>query len=200
MAELHLEIIIDRLMREFKVDANQGKPQVAYKEAIKRPAHGVGRFVRQSGGKGQFGHAEVDVRPGERGTGFVFEDKITQGRIPREFIPAVEKGVREALQTGVVAGYPVIDIIVTLVDGSYHAVDSSDLAFQFAGSMAVKDGMRRASPYLLEPIMKVDVVIPQEYLGDVMGDLGSQRGHILGMEGPGRSQYGRANVPRAEKL
>jgi elongation factor G len=198
MGELHLEIIIDRLMREFRVDANQGKPQVAYKEAIKRPAHGVGRFIRQSGGKGQFGHAEVDVRPGERGSGFIFEDKITQGRIPREFIPAVEKGVREALQTGVVAGYPVIDITVTLVDGSYHSVDSSEMAFQVAGSMAVKDGMHKAQPYLLEPIMKVDVVMPEEHLGDVMGDLASRRGHILGMEGRGTSQNVRAHVPLAE--
>jgi elongation factor G len=198
MGELHLEIIIDRLMREFRVDANQGKPQVAYKEAIKRTAHGVGRFIRQSGGKGQFGHAEVDVRPGERGSGFIFEDKITQGRIPREFIPAVEKGVREALQTGVVAGYPVIDITVTLVDGSYHAVDSSEMAFQVAGSMAVKDAMHKAQPYLLEPIMKVDVVMPEEHLGDVMGDLASRRGHILGMEGRGTSQNVRAHVPLAE--
>ena len=198
MGELHLEIIIDRLMREFKVDANQGKPQVAYKEAIKRPAHGVGRFVRQSGGKGQFGHAEVDVRPGETGSGFVFEDKITQGRIPREFIPAVEKGVREALQSGVVAGYPVVDIVVTLVDGSYHAVDSSEMAFQVAGSMGVKDAMHKAQPYLLEPIMKVDVVMPEEYLGDVMGDLSSRRGHILGMEGRGTSQNVKANVPLSE--
>ncbi|TMD90860.1 MAG: elongation factor G [Chloroflexi bacterium] len=198
MGELHLEIIIDRLMREFRVDANQGKPQVAYKEAIKRPAHGVGRFIRQSGGKGQFGHAEVDVRPGERGSGFIFEDKITQGRIPREFIPAVEKGVREALQTGVVAGYPVVDITVTLVDGSYHAVDSSEMAFQVAGSMGVKDAMHKAQPYLLEPIMKVDVVMPEEHLGDVMGDLASRRGHILGMEGRGTSQNVRAHVPLAE--
>ena len=198
MGELHLEIIVDRLLREFRVDANQGKPQVAYKEAIKKAAHGVGRFIRQSGGKGQFGHAEVDVRPGERGSGFVFEDKITQGRIPREFIPAVDKGVRDALQTGVVAGYPVIDITVTLVDGSYHAVDSSEMAFQVAGSMAVKDAMHKASPYLLEPIMKVDVVMPEEYLGDVMGDLSSRRGHILGMEGRGTSQNVRAHVPLAE--
>ncbi len=198
MGELHLEIIIDRLMREFKVDANQGKPQVAYKEAIRRPAHGVGRFVRQSGGKGQFGHAEVDVRPGETGSGFLFEDKITQGRIPREFIPAVEKGVREALQSGVVAGYPVLDIVVTLVDGSYHAVDSSEMAFQVAGSMAVKDAMHKAQPYLLEPVMKVDVVMPEEYLGDVMGDLASRRGHILGMEGRGTSQNVKAHVPLAE--
>jgi elongation factor G len=198
MGELHLEIIIDRLMREFKVDANQGKPQVAYKEAIKRPAHGVGRFIRQSGGKGQFGHAEVDVRPGEQGSGFVFEDKITQGRIPREFIPAVEKGVRQALQTGVVAGYPVLDIVVTLVDGSYHSVDSSEMAFEVAGSMAVKDAMHKAQPYLLEPVMKVNVVMPEEYLGDVMGDLSSRRGHILGMEGRGTSQVVTAHVPLSE--
>jgi len=198
MGELHLEIIIDRLMREFKVDANQGKPQVAYKEAIKRPAHGVGRFVRQSGGKGQFGHAELDVRPGEPGTGFVFEDKVTQGRIPREFIPSVEKGIKEALQTGVVAGYPVVDIVAALVDGSFHAVDSNDMAFQVAGSMAIKDAMRKAQPYLLEPIMKVDVVMPEEYLGDVMGDLSSRRGHILGMEGRGTSQNVKASVPLAE--
>jgi elongation factor G len=198
MGELHLEIIIDRLMREFKVDANQGKPQVAYKEAIKRPAHGVGRFIRQSGGKGQFGHAELDVRPGEQGSGFTFEDKVTQGRIPREFIPSVEKGIREALQTGVVAGYPVVDIVAALVDGSFHAVDSNDMAFQVAGSMAIKDAMHKAQPYLLEPIMKVDVVMPEEYLGDVMGDLSSRRGHILGMEGRGTSQNVKASVPLAE--
>jgi len=198
MGELHLEIILDRLMREFRVDANQGKPQVAYKEAIRRRAHGVGRFIRQTGGKGQFGHAEVDVRPGEPGSGFTFEDKITQGRIPREYIPAVEKGVKEALQSGVVGGYPVVDIIVSLVDGSYHPVDSSEMAFQVAGSMAVKDGMHKAQPYLLEPIMKVDVVMPEEYLGDVMGDLASRRGHILGMEGRGTSQNVRAHVPLAE--
>jgi elongation factor G len=198
MGELHLEIIIDRLLREFRVDANQGKPQVAYKEAIKREAKGIGRFVRQTGGKGQYGHAEVIVKPGERGAGFVFEDKITQGRIPREYIPAIEKGIREALQTGVAAGYPVVDIVVTLVDGSYHPVDSSEMAFQVAGSMAVKDGMHKAQPYLLEPIMKVDVVMPEEYLGDVMGDLASRRGHILGMEGRGTSQNVKAHVPLAE--
>ncbi|TMC82292.1 MAG: elongation factor G [Chloroflexi bacterium] len=198
MGELHLEIIIDRMLREFRVDANQGKPQVAYKEAIKREAKGIGRFVRQTGGKGQYGHAEVVVRPGERGSGFIFEDKVTQGRIPREYIPAVEKGIREALQSGVAAGYPVVDITVTLVDGSYHPVDSSEMAFQVAGSMAVKDGMHKAQPYLLEPIMKVDVVMPEEYLGDVMGDLASRRGHILGMEGRGTSQNVKANVPLAE--
>jgi elongation factor G len=198
MGELHLEIIIDRMLREFRVDANQGKPQVAYKEAIRREAKGVGRFVRQTGGKGQYGHAEVVVRPGEQGSGFIFEDKVTQGRVPREYIPAIEKGIREALQSGVVAGYPVVDITVTLVDGSYHPVDSSEMAFQVAGSMAVKDGMHKAQPFLLEPIMKVDVVMPEEYLGDVMGDLASRRGHILGMEGRGTSQDVKANVPLAE--
>src|SRR5438309_9198638 len=198
MGELHLEIIVDRLTREFRVDANVGKPQVAYREAIRKPAHGTGRFVRQTGGQGQFGHAALDVQPGDRGSGFVFEDKITQGRIPREFIPAVEKGVRDALTTGVVAGYPVLDITVALVDGSYHPVDSSEQAFQIAGSMAIKDALRKGDPYLLEPIMKVIVTMPEEHLGDVMGDLSSRRGHILGMEGKGTSQSVQAHVPLAE--
>src|SRR5207302_831895 len=152
MGELHLEIIVDRLTREFRVDANVGKPQVAYREAIRRPARGTGRFIRQTGGKGQYGHVEIEVEPGERGEGFVFVDKIAQGRIPRDYIPAAEKGIREALATGVVAGYPVLDIKVVLVDGSYHTVDSSEQAFQIAGSMAIKDGLRRADPYLMEPI------------------------------------------------
>jgi len=198
MGELHLEIIVDRLTREFRVDANVGKPQVAYREAIRRPAHGTGRFVRQTGGKGQFGHVEIEVEPGQRGTGFVFVDRISQGRIPREYIPAAEKGIREALATGVVAGYPVLDIKVALADGSYHPVDSSEQAFQIAGSMAIKDALRKGDPYLLEPIMKVDVVMPEEHLGDVMGDLSSRRGHILGMEGKGTSQSVLAHVPLAE--
>jgi elongation factor G len=198
MGELHLEIIVDRLTREFRVDANVGKPQVAYKEAIRRPAHGTGRFIRQTGGKGQFGHVEIDVEPGERGSGFVFEDKISQGRIPREYIPAVGKGIGEALTSGIVAGYPVLDVKARLVDGSYHAVDSSEMAFQIAGSMAIKDALRKADPVLLEPIMKVDVVMPEEHLGDVMGDLSSRRGHILGMEGRGNSQVVKASVPLAE--
>ena len=198
MGELHLEIIVDRLTREFRVDANVGKPQVAYREAIRRPAHGTGRFIRQTGGKGQFGHVEIDAEPGEPGTGFVFADRISQGRIPREFIPATEKGIREALATGVVAGYPVLDIKVALVDGSYHPVDSSEQAFQIAGSMAIKDALRKGDAYLLEPIMKVDVVMPEEHLGDVMGDLSSRRGHILGMEGKGTSQSVLAHVPLAD--
>jgi elongation factor G len=198
MGELHLEIIVDRLTREFRVDANVGKPQVAYREAIRRPAHGVGRFVRQTGGRGQFGHVEIDVQPGERGEGFIFEDKITQGRIPREYINPTQKGIADALATGVVAGYPVLDIRVKLVDGSYHPVDSSEQAFQIAGSLAIKDALRKADPFLLEPVMKVDVVMPEEHLGDVMGDLSSRRGHILGMEGKGTSQAVVANVPLAE--
>ncbi len=198
MGELHLEIIVDRLMREFKVDANVGKPQVAYREAIKHPAHGTGRFIRQTGGKGQFGHVELDVRPGEAGSGYKFEDKITQGRIPREYIPAVSKGIEEALSTGVVAGYPVLDVTVALVDGSYHPVDSSEMAFSIAGSMGVKDALRKAGAYLMEPIMKVEVTMPEEHLGDVMGDLSSRRGHILGMEGRGTSQVVKAQVPLAE--
>jgi len=175
-----------------------GKPQVAYREAIRKPAHGTGRFVRQTGGKGQFGHAELEVKPGERSSGFVFDDRISQGRIPREYIPAVEKGIREALTTGVVAGYPVLDITVALVDGSYHPVDSSEQAFQIAGSMAIKDALRRGDPHLLEPIMKVTVTMPEEHLGDVIGDLSSRRGHILGMEGKGTSQSVQAHVPLAE--
>jgi elongation factor G len=198
MGELHLEVIVDRLTREFRVDANVGKPQVAYREAIRRAVHGTGRFVRQTGGKGQFGHVELEVEPGARGTGFVFEDRIREGRIPRDFIPAVEKGIREALTTGVVAGYPVLDIKVALVDGSYHPVDSNEQAFQIAGSMGIKDALRKGDPYLLEPIMKVVVTMPEEHLGDVMGDLSSRRGHILGMEGKGTSQSVSANVPLAE--
>ena len=198
MGELHLEIIVDRLTREFGVDANIGKPQVAYKEAIKRPAKGTGRHIRQSGGKGQFGHVELEVQPGERGTGYVFEDKIRAGAIPREYIPAVDKGIAEALKTGVVAGYPVLDIIVRLVDGSYHSVDSSEMAFGIAGSIGIKDALRKADPVLLEPVMKVEVSMPEEHMGDVIGDLSSRRGHILGMEGRGTSQTVRATVPLSE--
>jgi elongation factor G len=198
MGELHLEIIVDRLTREFKVDANVGKPQVAYREAIRRRAHGTGRFIRQTGGKGQFGHVELEAEPGEPGSGFVFHDRVTQGRIPREYIPAAQKGIRDALATGVVAGFPVLDIAVSLVDGSYHAVDSSEQAFQIAGSMGIKDALRKGDAYLLEPVMKVDVMMPEEHLGDVMGDLSSRRGQILGMEGKATSQSVQAHVPLAE--
>jgi elongation factor G len=198
MGELHLEIIVDRLTREFKVDANVGKPQVAYREAIRRPAHGTGRHIRQSGGKGQFGHVELEVFPGEAGTGYVFEDKVTQGRIPKEYIPSVASGIGAALATGVVAGYPVLDIKVQLVDGSFHSVDSSEMAFGIAGSLGIKDALRKADSFLLEPIMKVEVNMPEDYMGDVMGDISSRRGQILGMEGKGTTQVVQAHIPLSE--
>jgi elongation factor G len=197
MGELHLEIIVDRMLREFKVDASVGKPQVAYRETITIPAHGTGRFVRQTGGHGQYGHVELELRPQEPGMGFEFVSKIVGGSIPKEYIKPVEKGVTEALANGVLAGCPVVDIKVTLVDGSYHEVDSSEQAFQIAGSMGFKDGMRKAKPALLEPIMKVDVPMPEEYMGEVMGDLSGRRGHILGMEGRGTTQIVHALVPLA---
>ncbi|RMF04596.1 MAG: elongation factor G [Chloroflexi bacterium] len=182
MGELHLEVLVDRLRREFKVEANVGKPQVAYRETITRPAKAQGRFVRQSGGRGQFGDVHLEVEPLEKGGGFVFEDKIFGGAIPKEYIPAVQKGVEEAMSTGVVAGYPVVDVKVTLVDGSYHEVDSSEMAFKIAGSMGFKEAMQKGSPVLLEPVMKVEVTSPEEFTGDVMGDLSSRRGTIEGME------------------
>ena len=197
MGELHLEIIVDRMLREFKVDANVGKPQVAYRETITAPAHGTGRFVRQSGGRGQYGHVELELQPNEPGKGFEFESRIVGGVIPREYIPAAGKGIEEALQNGVVAGFPVVDIKVSLVDGSFHEVDSSEQAFHIAGSMGFKDGMRKAKPTLLEPIMKVDVFMPEEFMGDVMGDLSGRRGHILGMDGRAGSQIVHAHVPLA---
>jgi elongation factor G len=195
MGELHLEIIVDRMLREFAVDANVGKPQVAYRETIKRKARGIGRFIRQSGGRGQYGHAEVDIEPNETGKGFEFVDKIVGGAIPREYHSAVEKGVIESMNNGVLAGYPVVDVKVTLVDGSYHEVDSSEMAFTIAGSMAAKDGMRKAQPALLEPIMRVEVVMPEEFMGDILGDLSARRGQILGMEGRATMQVVRAYVP-----
>jgi elongation factor G len=195
MGELHLEIIVDRMLREFSVDANVGKPQVAYRETIRRKAHGVGRFVRQSGGRGQYGHAEIDMEPNETGKGFEFVNKIVGGSIPKEYHSAVEKGVIEALNSGVLAGYPVVDVKATLVDGSYHEVDSSEMAFTIAGSMAAKDGMQKGQPVLLEPIMKVEVVMPEEFMGEILGDLSSRRGQILGMEGRATMQVVRAYVP-----
>jgi elongation factor G len=198
MGELHLEIIVDRLKREFKVDANVGKPQVAYKEAITVPAHAEGKFIRQTGGRGQYGHVKIKVTPAERGSGFKFIDEIKGGVIPKEFIPAVEKGIREAMETGVIAGYPVVDVEVTLYDGSYHEVDSSELAFKIAGSMAFKDAVRRAAPVILEPIMKVEVVVPEEFMGVVIGDLSSRRGRIIGTELRGNMQAIKAEVPLAE--
>src|ERR1700737_3709325 len=195
MGELHLEIIVDRMLREFAVDANVGKPQVAYRETIKRKAHGVGRFIRQSGGRGQYGHAEINIEPNEAGKGFEFVDKIVGGSIPKEYHSAVEKGIIEALNSGVLAGYPVVDVKATLVDGSYHEVDSNEMAFTIAGSMAAKDGMQKGQPTLLEPIMKVEVVMPEEFMGEILGDLSSRRGQILGMEGRATMQVVRAYVP-----
>ena len=199
MGELHLEIIVDRLQREFKVNANVGRPQVAYRETIRRPSEKVeGKFVRQSGGRGQYGHVVVNVEPAESGAGFVFEDAIVGGAIPREFINPVQQGMKEAMENGVIAGYPLIDIKATLVDGSYHDVDSNEMAFKVAGSMALKEAVRRGAPVLLEPIMDVEVVTPEEYLGDVMGDLSSRRGKIGGMMQRASAQVVGASVPLSE--
>jgi elongation factor G len=198
MGELHLEIIVDRLLREFKVGANVGKPQVAYKETIKTPSKAEGKFVRQSGGRGQYGHVYIELEPVEAGKGFEFVNKIVGGTIPREYIPAVEKGIKEALDTGVLAGYPVVDVKATLYDGSYHEVDSSEMAFKIAGSMAFKDAAKKGKPVLLEPIMSVEVVTPEEYMGEVMGDLNSRRGKIQSMEKRGNAQVIKAEVPLSE--
>jgi elongation factor G len=197
MGELHLEIIVDRLLREFKVEANVGRPQVAYRETIRRKAEARGRFVRQTGGRGQYGDVEIEIEPVEAGKGFSFENKIVGGSIPREYIPAVEKGIREAMETGILAGYPMVDLQVSLLDGSYHEVDSSEMAFKIAGSMAFKEAARRAGPVLLEPIMEVEVVTPEDYMGAVHGDLAGRRGRIVSMEARGSSQVIRATVPLA---
>jgi elongation factor G len=198
MGELHLEIILDRLLREFRVDANIGRPQVAYRETVRRRVENVeGRFVRQTGGRGQYGHAVINVEHNDEG-GYEFDNRIVGGVIPREYVPSVDKGIQEALDNGVVAGYPVVDVRVELVDGSYHEVDSSEMAFQIAGSMAAKEALKRANPVLLEPIMDVEVVVPEEFMGDVMGDISSRRGHIQGMESRGGGQVIRAMVPLSE--
>lgn len=199
MGELHLEIILDRLFREFKVEANHGRPRVSYRETIKKKAKAEGRYVRQTGGRGQFGHCVLEVEPLEPGEGFVFENKIVGGAIPKEYIPAIEAGVKEALDSGVMAGYPVVDVKVTVVDGSYHDVDSSEMAFKIAGSMGIKNALSKGDPLLKEPVMAVEVVTPEEYLGDVIGDLNSRRGSIEHMEvGPGNTQNIKASVPLAE--
>ncbi|MBI2164651.1 MAG: elongation factor G, partial [candidate division NC10 bacterium] len=198
MGELHLEIIVDRLLREFKVEANVGKPQVAYRETLTAPLEAEGRFIRQTGGRGQYGHVWLRLEPQPSGNGFEFVNKIVGGAVPREYIPAVEKGVREAMETGLLAGYPVVDMRVTLFDGSYHEVDSSELAFKIAGSLAFKDGARRAKPILLEPIMQVDVVVPDEFMGDVIGDLSARRGRVQRIESRAAAQMIRAEVPLAE--
>jgi len=198
MGELHLEIIVDRLVREFKVEANVGRPQVSYRETITQPVEAEGRFIRQTGGRGQYGHVWLRLEPLPPGSGIEFVNAVVGGAIPKEYIPAVEKGVREAMELGVLAGYPVVDVKVTLFDGSYHEVDSSELAFKIAGSMAVKDGIKRAGPILLEPIMQVDVVTPEEFLGDVIGDLNARRGRILGIEPRVAANIIRAEVPLVE--
>ncbi|HEY7823003.1 MAG TPA: EF-Tu/IF-2/RF-3 family GTPase, partial [Acidimicrobiia bacterium] len=199
MGELHLEIIVDRLRREFKVDANIGRPQVAYREALKKSADKVeGKFVRQTGGRGQYGHVVINIMPSEPGAGFVFDDKIVGGAIPREYIGSVEQGLKEAMTGGVLAGYPLIDVKVELIDGSYHDVDSNEMAFKIAGSMAMKEGAKRAGVTLMEPIMDVEVVTPGEYMGDVMGDLSSRRGKIGGMTQRAEAQVIGASVPLSE--
>jgi len=195
MGELHLDIIVDRLLREFKVGANVGKPQVAYRETIRQKASAEGKFVRQSGGRGQYGHVQIEAEPLEPGKNFEFVNKIVGGTIPREYVPAVEKGVKEALENGILAGYPVVDVKVTLLDGSYHEVDSSEMAFKIAGSMAIKNATKKAGPVLLEPIMSIEVVTPEEYMGDVIGDLNSRRGRIQTMAQRSNVRVVSAQVP-----
>ncbi|MFT8872731.1 MAG: elongation factor G [Sporolactobacillus sp.] len=198
MGELHLDIIVDRMRREFKVEANVGNPQVAYRETLTKAGRAEGKFIRQSGGRGQYGHVWVEFEPLKEGEGFVFENKIVGGVVPREYIPAVEQGLREALQNGLLAGYPLIDVKASLVDGSYHDVDSSEMAFKIAASMALKASKSLCAPVILEPIMKVEVSIPEEYLGDIMGDITSRRGRVDGMEARGNAQVVAAHVPLAE--
>ena len=198
MGELHLDVLVDRMVREFKVAANVGKPQVAYRETIRRAAHGNGRFVRQTGGKGQYGHAVIRVEPNAKGAGYEFIDKIVGGTIPKEYIKPIDLGIREKLDTGIYAGYPMVDVKVTLVDGSYHEVDSSEMAFKIAGSMAIKDAVTKASPAILEPMMQVEVTMPEEFMGDVIGDINSRRGQIEGMDPRGSTQVVRAAVPLAQ--
>jgi elongation factor G len=198
MGELHLEILVDRMLREYKVEANVGKPQVAYRETIRKASKAEGKYIRQSGGKGQYGHVVIELAPGEPATGFLFVSKIVGGAVPKEYIPAIEQGIKECCESGVLAGYPLIDVKATLVDGSYHDVDSNEMAFKIAGSMALKEAVMKASPVLLEPKMKVEVEVPENYLGDVMGDLNSRRGSIEGMESDaGLAKVG-AKVPLAE--
>ncbi|HEY5648040.1 MAG TPA: elongation factor G, partial [Nitrospiria bacterium] len=198
MGELHLEIIVDRLMREFKVEANVGKPQVAFKETIRSKATAEGKYIRQTGGRGQYGHVELEIEPLETGSGFEFINKVVGGAIPKEYIPAVEKGIREALENGVVAGFPMMDFRVTLLDGSYHDVDSSEMAFKIAGSMGYKAAALKANPVVLEPTMTIEVIVPEEYMGDVIGDLNSRRGKIQGMRARGGAQVIDGTVPLKE--
>jgi elongation factor G len=198
MGELHLDVIVDRMIREFKVAANVGRPQVSYRETIRRAAEGNGRFVRQTGGKGQYGHVVLTLEPNAKGAGFEFVDKIVGGTIPREYMRAVQQGVRETLDTGIYAGYPMVDVKATVFDGSYHEVDSSEMAFKIAASMAVKDAVEKASPAVLEPMMRVEVTMPEQFMGDVIGDLNSRRGQVEGMDSRGSTQVVRAFVPLGE--
>ena len=199
MGELHLDIIVDRLLREFKVEANVGNPQVAYKEGIRRAVTQEGKFVRQSGGRGQYGHCVIEMEPKERGTGYEFVSKIVGGVIPKEYIAPIDAGIRDAMMSGVLAGYPVVDVKVTLIDGSYHEVDSSEMAFKIAGSMAFNEAMKKADPVLLEPIMKVVVTVPDQYFGDVIGSLASKRARIDGSDDSGNGvKLITAFVPLAE--
>ncbi|NIM51087.1 MAG: elongation factor G, partial [Gemmatimonadales bacterium] len=198
MGELHLEILVDRMKREFKVEANVGRPQVAYRETVRKSVEAEGKFVRQSGGRGQYGHVKVRMEPMDSGSGYEFENAIVGGAVPKEYIGAVDQGIQDAMQSGVIAGYPVVDCKLTLYDGSYHEVDSSEMAFKIAGSMAFKNAARAASPVLLEPIMKVEVVTPEEYMGDVMGDLNRRRGIVQGMEDSPAGKLINAHVPLSE--
>jgi elongation factor G len=198
MGELHLEIIVDRLKREFNVEASVGKPQVAYKETLTRPADGEMKYAKQTGGRGQYGHAKIHLFPGEPGTGYIFENEVTQGSIPKEFIKPIDEGIKEALTRGVLAGYPIDDVRIVLYDGSYHDVDSSEMAFKIAGSLAFQDAAKKAKPVLLEPVMRVEVVVPKDYMGDVMGDLASRRGRIQSQEDRGGTQIINARVPLSE--
>ncbi|MDR0401621.1 MAG: elongation factor G, partial [Endomicrobium sp.] len=198
MGELHLEIIVDRMKREFNVKANVGRPQVAYRETIKKLCESEAKYIRQTGGRGQYGHVVLTVEPQGHGKGYEFVNKIVGGVVPREYIPAIDKGIKEAMTSGVLAGYPVVDVKVTVIDGSFHEVDSSEMAFKIAGSMAFKDACRKASPIILEPIMKTEIIVPEEYMGDVIGDLNSRRGKIINMESKNKIQYIRSNTPLAE--
>ena len=181
MGELHLEIIVDRLLREFKVEANIGNPQVSYRESITKPAEAEGKYIRQSGGRGQYGHVKLKIEPNEQGKGFEFVNAIVGGAIPKEYIGSIEEGIEEACEVGILGGYPILDIKITLYDGSYHEVDSSEMAFKIAGSMGLREAVGKAAPVLLEPMMKVEITTPDEYMGDVMGDVSSRRGKIQGM-------------------
>jgi elongation factor G len=198
MGELHLDVLVDRMVREFKVAANIGKPQVSYRETVRRAAEGNGRFIRQTGGKGQYGHVVLRLEPAEKGSGYEFVDKVVGGTIPREYMRAIDHGIHEALDTGVYAGYPMVDVKVTVFDGSYHEVDSSEMAFKIAASMAVKAAVEKADPAILEPLMRVEVTMPEQFMGDVIGDLNSRRGQIEGMDSRGTTQVVQAFVPLAE--